>query len=131
METEQGDKKIMLVDDDKFLLEMYARKFSNSGFKVFTAVSGEDAINQLMANSDIDILMFDIIMPEMDGLELLTKVKEDNLAPTAIKIVLSNQGQQVEIEKAEKLGISGYIVKALHTPSEVVKKVNEIIANQK
>jgi two-component system chemotaxis response regulator CheY len=130
MEEDQVKKKIMLVDDDNFLLEMYARKFANSGFEIISATSGEDAINQLMNTQDLDVLMFDIVMPEMDGIDLLKKVKEENLAPKALKIVLSNQGQQVEIEKAEGIGVDGYIVKALHTPSEVVKKVSEIIANK-
>jgi CheY-like chemotaxis protein len=130
MEETQSNKKIMLVDDDKFLLEMYARKFINSGFEVLSATSGEDAINQIVNTPELDVLLFDIIMPEMDGIDLLKKVKEENLAPKALKIVLSNQGQQVEIEKAEKIGVDGYIVKALHTPSEVVKKVSEIITNK-
>jgi CheY-like chemotaxis protein len=132
METEQKPKiKIMLVDDDNFLLEMYARKFTNSGYEVLTATSAEDALNQIMSNGDLDIILSDIIMPEMDGLELLSKISEENYIPKAFKIVLSNQGQQVEIDKAEELGISGYIIKALHTPSEVVKKVQEIMANKK
>lgn len=130
MEGEQANKKIMLVDDDNFLLEMYARKFSNSGFEVMSATSGEDAINQLMNTPELDVLMFDIIMPEMDGLDLLKKVKEENLAPKALKVVLSNQGQQVEVDKAKEIGVDGYIVKALHTPSEVVTKVSEIISNK-
>jgi CheY-like chemotaxis protein len=130
MEEGQANKKIMLVDDDKFLLEMYARKFSNSGFEVLSATSGEDAINQLMNTAELDVLLFDIIMPEMDGIELLQKVKQENLVPKSLKIVLSNQGQQVEIDNAEKIGVDGYIIKALHTPSEVVKKVSEIISNK-
>jgi CheY-like chemotaxis protein len=131
MEGEAQNKKIMLVDDDKFLLEMYARKFENSGFEILTATSGENAIEQIQNGGNPEILVFDIIMPEMDGLEMLQKIQTENLIPNALKIVLSNQGQQVEIEKAEKMGIDGYIVKALHTPSEVVKKVQEFIDNKK
>jgi len=130
METE-SKQKIILVDDDNFLLEMYAKKFINSGYNVLTATSGSDAVNQIMANDDIDVVLCDIIMPEMDGLEFLTKINEENYIPNAIKIVLSNQGQQVEIDRAQELGIGGYIIKALHTPSEVVKKVQEIISNKK
>ena len=130
METE-SKQKIILVDDDNFLLEMYAKKFINSGYNVLTATSGSDAVNQITANDDIDVVLCDIIMPEMDGLEFLTKINEENYIPNAIKIVLSNQGQQVEIDRAQELGIGGYIIKALHTPSEVVKKVQEIISNKK
>jgi len=131
MESKPNNKKIMLVDDDKFLLEMYAKKFSNSGYEVMSAVTAEDALNQLANERDIGIFLFDIIMPEMDGLELLKKVKSENLAPNSLKIVLSNQGQKAEVEKAQELGIDGYIVKALNTPSEVVEKIDQIIGNKK
>jgi len=129
MTSDQNNKKILLVDDDKFLLEMYARKFSNSGFEVLSAITASDALDKILNNKDINTLLLDIIMPEMDGLELLKKIKTQNLIPESKNIVLSNQGQKVEIEKAEKIGIDGYIIKALHTPSEVVSKVNQIINN--
>lgn len=118
-------KKIVLVDDDRFLLDMYTKKFTNSGYEVKGFNNGEDAIQYLSENEDIDVFLFDIIMPQMDGLELISKVKEQNLIPNATKVVLTNQGQQSDIDKAEEIGVNGYIVKAMHTPSEVVKMVEE------
>jgi CheY-like chemotaxis protein len=124
-------KKVLIVDDDKFLLEMYARKFKNAGYEVFLAVGSEDALSQLKSGLFVDIFLFDLIMPQIDGLELIKTVKKENYIPNATKIVLTNQGQQTDIDKANEIGVDGYIVKALHTPSEVLKIVEEIHQNKK
>jgi CheY-like chemotaxis protein len=121
--TSLSGKTVLIVDDDNFLLEMYARKFKNSGFEIITSSGGEDAINKLTEGANPDILLFDLVMPQMDGLELIANIKKENLIPTATKIVLSNQGQQTDMDKANEIGVDGYIVKALHTPSEIVEMV--------
>ena len=78
-----------------------------------------------------DLLILDITMPEMDGFELLEKIKEENIAPNSIIIFLSNRGQQSDITRAKSLGASGYIIKASSTPSEVIEQVIKIINNNK
>ena len=117
---------VFIVDDDSFLLEMYAKKFKNSGFEVMTANGGAEAIEKIKGGDTPDIFLLDLIMPQMDGIELLANIKSENLIPKATKIVLSNQGQQTDMDEAEKNGVDGYIVKALHTPSEVVQMVIKI-----
>jgi len=129
MET---NKKILIIDDDNFLLDMYALKFSKSNFEVHTALGPEIALDKFRSGLVPDIILLDIMMPVMDGFELLEKMKEENFAKDAIKIVLSNRGQPSDIARGEALGAVGYIVKASSTPSEVIDKVNEIISkNQK
>lgn len=125
METEP--KKILIVDDDSFLLDMYALKFSRSNFSVSTALGPEPALEKLRQDLSPDIILLDIMMPVMDGFELLAKLKEENLIKNAIVIFLSNRGQPADISKAEEMGASGYIVKASSTPSEVIDKVVKII----
>lgn len=123
--------KILLVDDDKFLLDMYSNKFTKDGFEVKTALSGQDALDKLK-DFNPDIVMADIVMPGMDGLELMENIKKDNLVPEAILIMLTNQGDSYDIEKAKSLKLHGYIVKATSIPSEVVSEVLKIIeANKK
>ncbi len=122
-------KKILIVDDDNFLLDMYALKFSQNNFEVYTAGDGSQAVEKLQGNLNPDIIMMDIIMPEMDGFELLEKIKKDNLAPNAIKIILSNKSQQADIDRGNKLGVSGYIVKANSTPVEVIGQVTNILTS--
>lgn len=126
METTK--KKILIVDDDVFLLDMYALKFSQSVFEVTTALGPEVALEKLKGGYLPDVMILDIIMPVMDGFEFLEKVNEEKLMPNTIKILLSNRGQQSDITRGESLGAAGYIVKASNTPSEVVEKVSEIIS---
>ncbi|MFA6515272.1 MAG: response regulator [Candidatus Paceibacterota bacterium] len=128
---EKEPKKILIVDDDSFLLDMYSLKFSKSNFTVSTALGPESALDKLRAGLDPEIILLDIMMPVMDGFELLTKIKEENLSSNSIVIFLSNRGQSSDVTQAESLGASGYIVKASSTPAEVINKVVDIINNIK
>ena len=120
-------KKILIVDDDTFLLDMYAFKFSQNNFEVHTAPGGLQAIEKLKNNLNPDIIMMDIIMPEMDGFEMLEKINKESLSPNSLKIILSNKSQQADIERGNSLGASGYIVKANSTPQEVIEQVVGIL----
>ena len=125
-ETPQG-KKIFIVDDDKFLLDMYTFKFKEKGFEVIQAFGSIDALDKLKGGITPDIILLDIVMPAMDGFELLGVIKSEKLAPSAKVIVLSNLGQSADVEKGRSLGASGYVVKASATPSEVVDKVMTVL----
>ncbi len=122
-------KKIFIIDDDNFLLDMYSLKFAKSDFDVTTALGPEIALKKLKGGFTPSIILLDIVMPVMDGFELMEKMKENKLAPDAIKIILSNRGQPSDIARGKALGASGYIIKASTTPSEVIEKVHEIINN--
>ena len=124
---EDKKQKVLIVDDDKFLLNMYSLKFQKSGFVVDTAVGGQEALSKLREGVLPDILLLDVVMPAMDGLELLATIRKENLAPKAVAIMLSNQNQPADIEKAKNLGITSYIVKASSIPSEVVTEVIKAI----
>jgi DNA-binding response OmpR family regulator len=128
---ETNPKKILIVDDDSFLLDMYALKFNKSNFVVSTAIGPEFALEQLRDGLSPEIILLDIMMPEMDGFELLKKMREENLSLNSIIIFLSNRGQPSDITQAESMGASGYIVKATTTPGEVIDKVVSIINNVK
>ena len=120
-------KKILIVDDDTFLLDMYALKFSQSGFDVTTALGAMPALEKLHAGFVPEIIVTDIVMPVMDGFELLEKIKAESLAPNAVKVILSNRGQESDMKRGGELGVSGYIVKASTTPSEVIQQVTQIV----
>jgi CheY-like chemotaxis protein len=117
---------VLLVDDDKFLLEMYRKKFEQNGLTVDVAVGSHEALGKLRDGKKPDILMLDIIMPTMDGIELLETIRKEKLADSSIVIMLTNESDKEKIQEAKKLGIKGYIVKATSIPSEVVEETLRI-----
>ncbi len=120
-------KKILIVDDDNFLLDMYALKFSQHNFEVHTAGSGVQALEKLRGALKPDVILMDIIMPEMDGFEMLAKINTERLSENSTKIILSNKSQQSDIDQGTTLGAAGYIVKANSTPAEVIEQVIQIL----
>lgn len=118
--------KILLVDDDRFLIDMYSMKFRENGHEVIPAFGGADALTKLREGLSPDIIVFDIVMPGVDGFELLETIKKEKLAGKAVKIALTNQGQSSDVDRAKGLGAVGYIIKASAIPSEVLTQVCDI-----
>lgn len=119
--------RLYLVDDDRFLLDMYAVKFKAAGHEVTAFSGGEEVLKALREQPAPDALLIDIVMPGMTGFEILEVVKRENLAPGMKVIVLSNQGQESDIASAKQLGADGYIIKASAIPSEVFSETMKII----
>jgi len=119
--------KILLVDDDSFLLSMYSMKFEKNGFEVKAAANGPDAIDLLKNGYKPDVLIMDLIMPIMDGFTLYESIKNENLAPGALSVMLTNQSTTADINRAKELGVNSFIVKATTIPSEVVDEVKKIL----
>lgn len=132
MDETKETKKIFIVDDDNFLLDMYLTKFKNAGYDVSVASGSDDCLEKMKAGLEPDVFIFDLIMPKMNGIELFKKLKNLNLIkPEMINIILSNQGKAEDLDRVKDLGVDGYIVKALHTPSEVVEKVEGFLNKKK
>ncbi len=121
---------ILIVDDDKFLIDMYTLKFVEKGFTVETAGSGSEALQKVDGGLTPDIFLVDIVMPTMDGFELIQHLIQRQKEKRSAIIVLSNLGQKEDVAKGLALGADGYIVKATATPSEVVEKVMEIVSHR-
>ncbi|VAW32053.1 hypothetical protein MNBD_CPR01-604 [hydrothermal vent metagenome] len=119
--------QIFLVDDDHFLLGMYVLKFQKAGHTVKSFNSGKEIISALREKPKVDAVLLDIVMPGMDGFQILEEIRKEKLAEGAKIIVLSNQGQDSDIERAQKFNIDGYIIKASAVPSEVLEKTINII----
>jgi two-component system chemotaxis sensor kinase CheA len=126
-EEQKKLKKVLLVDDDLFLLNMYAVKFQKAGYEIQTVGSAEAALENLRSGSKYDAIVFDIVMPAMDGLAFAETVKKEKLSPQSVLIALTNQAQDADIERGKSIGIDGCIVKASALPSEVVREVTEVI----
>ena len=114
--------KILLLDDDAFLRDMYATKLIELGHQVKVAETGEQALSELR-HERYEVLLLDMVMPGMSGVELLEAINAEQLGDGLVRIVLSNQGGKDEVEAAYAAGARGYIVKAEHIPSEVVAEV--------
>lgn len=122
------NKSILMIDDDTFLLNMYANRLRNEGYDVTAVASADEALSLIQSGAYFDLMLVDIIMPGISGTEFLNKLREENLAKDTVKVVLSNMSDQTEIsEKGEFLGVQKYIVKAEATPSDVVGAVNRIL----
>lgn len=119
-------KTILIVEDDKFLREIAAQKLEAEGFKIVAATSGNEALDYLNANARPDIVVLDLILPGMSGFEVLEKIKTTEALKAIPVLILSNLGQEEDIEKAKKLGATDYLVKAHFSFAEIIKKIREI-----
>ncbi|MEZ4195390.1 MAG: response regulator [Candidatus Paceibacterota bacterium] len=119
--------KILLVDDDDFLRDMYASKFISCGHTVEVADSSASTISKFQNGSTFDLLILDMVMPGTSGVELLKIIKDRFDSQLKYSIFLSNQGQDEDIEEATQAGAIGYIIKAHSIPSEVVQNVEKIV----
>ncbi len=118
-------KKILVVEDDKFLRELIVQKLLKEGYTVVEAIDGEQGI-QKAASEKPDGILLDIILPGVDGFEVLRKIKVQEDTKDIPVVILSNLGQQDDIERGISLGAKDYLIKAEFTPGEIVEKVKAI-----
>ena len=120
--------RIYLVDDDRFLLDMYALKFKASGHEVSTCTKGEDLLALLKDKPEPDAILLDVVMPGLSGFDVLTEIRKGNLLTKGVVVMLTNQGSDADIDRAKELNAAGYIIKASAIPSEVVSQTMAILA---
>lgn len=119
-------KTILLIEDDPFLIDIYSTKLKESGFSVEVAKDGEIALKKLEEKKP-DLVVLDIVLPEIDGWEILRRIKSTPALKNLKVVILSNLGQKEEVKKGIDLGSIKYLIKAHYTPSEVVKEIKEIM----
>mgnify|MGYP001575091010 CR=1 FL=1 len=119
-------KTILLVEDDPFLADIYSTKLKASGFDAEVVVSGEQCLSRAK-EKNFDLVLLDIVLPQMDGWEILRKIKGTKEIKYLPVIILSNLSQRAEVEKGLKLGAIKYLIKAHYTPSEVVEEIKKVI----
>lgn len=122
----ENPPKILIADDDPFIAEMYTLKFRELGFDVDVATDGKMAIEKV-EHTHPDVLLLDVVMPVIDGFEVLQELKKDDRAGKTKIILLTNLGQKEDVEKGTRLGADDYIIKAHFTPSEVAEKIKLIL----
>lgn len=132
LEKACGLVKILLIEDDPFLLSMYSTKFEIEGFAVACADDGAKGL-KMASIENPDIILLDVMMPKMNGFEVLEGLKKQDVTKTIPVILLTNLNQKNEIERGLALGANDYLIKAHFMPSEVVEKIKQILdyLNQK
>lgn len=121
-------KKILIVEDDLFIRELYQKQLTMAGYDVDIAIDGMEGRDKVQANK-YDLLLLDIMLPRMNGLDLLKLIKEDEATKDLTVIILSNLGQDSVVEKGLALGAVNYIVKADVTPMEMLKVIEQRIGH--
>lgn len=136
METEssmvgsnQTQKRIVIVEDDKFLRDLISQKLSREGFWVHAAENGEDG-EKFIYEDNPDVILLDIILPGMDGFEVLERIKKNEKVKNIPVLVLSNLSQKNDIDRAKELGAEDFMVKSNFTPGEISKKIKDILAKK-
>lgn len=118
--------KIIIVEDEPMISEIYQKKFSESGFEVFAVDSGDQVLT-MAQKEKVDVVLLDLIIPKMSGFEVLENLKSGKYNPNIKVIIFSNLSQKEDREKAQKLGADGFISKADYTPSALVKEVQRLL----
>ncbi|OHA62542.1 MAG: hypothetical protein A3E07_00310 [Candidatus Wildermuthbacteria bacterium RIFCSPHIGHO2_12_FULL_45_9] len=120
-------KKILIIEDDKFLRELIVQKLGKEGYEIVEAAEGEDGLKKLR-ESNPDLVLLDLILPGIDGFEVLKQAKADTQTASTPVIILSNLGQKDDVDKGLELGAIDYLIKAHFTPGEIVEKIAGVLA---
>jgi CheY-like chemotaxis protein len=119
--------KVVLIEDDKLIREIYSFTLQKAGYDVVSAEDGEEGIDLVRSNPGIKLILLDVIMPKMDGVEVLKQLKSDPLTKDIPVILLSNLTDQETVDAALKYGAYGFLVKAQMSQVELVDKVREMV----
>lgn len=120
------NKKILLVEDDKFLRELITKKLKSEKYEVVETVDGESGLAKIKEIKP-DLILLDLILPGIDGFEVLSRLKDNAAIRSIPVIVLSNLSQQEEIDKALNLGAADFLIKAHFIPGEIIEKIRKIL----
>ncbi len=119
-------KNILLVDDDAFMNDIYQTKLGQEGFNVVVAENGAVALKKLEKNIP-NLVLLDIVMPYMDGIEVLKKLKENEKWKNIPVILLTNLSEKGKVEEGVNMGANDYLIKSHFTPAEVINKIRALL----
>jgi len=119
-------KHILLVEDDPFLIDIYTTKLKEVGYSLDVASDGEMALKKIREQKP-DLMILDIVLPQLDGWEILRQIKADKNLKNLKIVILSNLGQKEEVEKGVELGAVKYLIKAHYTPTQVVEEIKKVL----
>lgn len=118
-------KKVLIVEDDNFVAEVYLAKLSEMGYETVLAQNGEEGLAELKKGK-IDLILLDILMPIMNGIEMLEQMKKNEEWKSIPVILLTNIGEKESIQKVREMGVKNYLIKSHFTPAEVIEKIESV-----
>ncbi|KKR44333.1 MAG: Response regulator [Candidatus Moranbacteria bacterium GW2011_GWC1_45_18] len=125
-EHQMNKKKIIIVEDDNFVAEVYSTKLLEMGHEVRIAQNGEEGL-KMVGEEKPDLILLDIIMPVMGGIEMLSALREKEDWKQIPVILLTNVGEKESVQKVRSLGVQDYLIKSHFTPAEVIEKIENIL----
>lgn len=120
-------RKIILIEDDIFIHRLYKDALVNAGYIVVSAEDGEEGLNQIKSNTDARLILLDLMIPKLNGIEVLKELKKDPATKNLSVIVLSNVNENAVIQDALKLGANAYLIKADYIPQQIIDTVKQYI----
>ena len=125
-EQNNNIKLILVVEDDKFMRSLLMNKIQKEGFQAEGVSSGEEAL-EFVKTKTPNLMLLDLILPHMDGFEVAQQLKKDPRLSDIPILILSNLGEKKDIDKAQEIGVAGFLIKANFTPSEIIKKIHDLL----
>jgi DNA-binding response OmpR family regulator len=122
--------KVLIAEDDKFLIKAYSAKLTKEGFKIIMAANGNEVVIKAKAEKP-DIILLDLNMPEKNGFDALYELKQDETTKNILVIITSNLSQESDIKRSKDLGATDYLVKSDTPIQKVVEKIKQVLANAK
>ncbi len=122
-------KKILLIEDDQLIRQMYADEFNKAGFEILDFATGEEGLQALQQNQ-FDLVLLDIMLPGINGLEVLKRIKQNPQSKEVKVVLLTNLGQETIINQGFKLGAIGYLIKATYNPDQIIQEVKNFIEDK-
>ena len=130
MEPNSKKQIVLIVEDDEFLRSLAAKKLAQDGFDVKVAVDGENAVT-VAKDTKPSLIVLDLILPGMDGFDVLEKIKAEDALKSVPVIVFSNLGQKEDVDRAQYLGASDFLVKSNFTLDDLLEKIKTQLSAQK
>lgn len=128
MDSPQVKKRILVIEDDDFIREMYEGELIRAGFEVSVAASGEEGL-KILPQAQYDLVLLDILLPGINGLEVLKQIKQDPKNQNLKVVLLTNLGQDTTIKEGFKIGAIGYLIKAAYNPDQIIQEVKNFIVS--
>jgi CheY-like chemotaxis protein len=119
--------KILLIEDEEILVDMYKERFETEGIETDVAYSVKEALDYLRAKKEVDLILLDLLLPRLDGIDLLRTIRRENLASKTPIVIFTNYDTPEVRRAAQELKVDGFLVKTNYTPSQVVERIKKYL----